>query len=239
MEDIPDGPDMELEPLPATRARLSWPIRLALVIATVALAAILAVTRAGPEDSGRRLARNDRTAIAMMTVLSSAQSKLLAASAIDGDRDGIGEFGFVHELRETAHDSVETLTRIPLLGEAWTIGRDGCVHRSGYRVRAFLPGPGSTWVAESGPSDGSRARVDVDRCESSWLAYAWPERWGQTGVRAFLVTQDGDVLVHGNYEARYEGDRAPEPGRSGFLRDGSGVAVRVEDALGDVWSVTR
>ena len=84
------------------------------------------------------------------------------------------------------------------------------------------------------------ARVHVDLAETTWCAYAWPEKIGETGRRAFFVNQTGDVMHSANEHAKWEGDRIP-PGNAAFVGDGctSEQAVGTRGRDGEVWKVAN
>ena len=82
---------------------------------------------------------------------------------------------------------------------------------AGYRLRVYLP-------------DAEGHGITLERCDEVserqstgvFACYAWPERFGSTGRRAFLLLADGAILSSENTRRRYEGrDRAPRPG-AGF-----------------------
>lgn len=238
-QDVPDGSNMEIGTTHAWRADLSWTTRLVLVVSSLALVAILAVTLGSPYYFGPRIQRNESAAIALLKNLSSAQAQFQAGGQLDEDGDGIGEFGFASDLVDgPSPRSASGRQHVPVLSEPWRAGPSGYSLISGYRIQVFLPGPGSTWVTHLGEGHETRPRLDTDRCEVQWLAYAWPDRVGETGIRAFLITHGGDLLSTGNADGRYFGDCAPDPGRSGFVEDGSSLAAGTEDALDEVWVMT-
>lgn len=75
--------------------------------------------------------------------------------------------------------------------------------------------------------------------ETKWTCYAWPVEFGITGRRAFVITEGGDILMSQN-DGRYEGERTPVLGRSGFRKDSkcpSQVAANTIDDEGDRWFV--
>ncbi|MBN2490796.1 MAG: hypothetical protein JXQ29_08110 [Planctomycetes bacterium] len=88
----------------------------------------------------------------------------------------------------------------------------GDLRSGGYRFRVFLPDA-------EGHGIGHERKDEVNESESSvhLACYAWPERFGTTGRRTFLLVADGTILSTENIRRRYQGrDRAPRPG-SGFV----------------------
>ena len=77
--------------------------------------------------------------------------------------------------------------------------------------------------------------------EVTWCAYAWPEKIGETGNRAFFVNQSRQVLFSHNQVALWEGAAHAPEGRSAFRGEGitSMPAVGTAGRDGDVWLVTN
>ena len=46
---------------------------------------------------------------------------------------------------------------------------------------------------------------DPGKREYKWTAYAWPASYGSSGIRAFMVNQQGDILATNNAQSRYSG----------------------------------
>lgn len=227
---------------PPPRPRRWWPrIAAVLAVAGVVAAAGIAV----PHWRRRNLNANESAAIAAMKNISSAQAQMQASGIIDADGNGAGEYGFFAELAGTAAlraaasgDSPPGKLSPPVLSPRFGAVRGGRVHVGGYVFQMFLPGAKGGWVAEADAGGGAPG-VDATRAEMEWICYAWPEEYDVTGIRAFMVTQGGDVLVTRQSAAMCSGDAGPVPGQSGFAVKGSGhaPAANVEDVLGNLWSV--
>lgn len=181
-----------------------------------------------PKLMTARLAANEAAAVATMRTLVSAQAQLQATAAIDEDGDGVGEYGFLGELsgvrplrgqRQRLRPPVLSASFGALQGDG---SGEGVVQRSGYFFKVFLPGADRAAVAEwPGPGDGPR--ILTEAAEQGWCAYAWPVQPGQTGLRAFYVDQDGDVLQHANPGGQFgglsgQGGRQPDPDAAQRLR---------------------
>ena len=127
------------------------------------------------------------------------------------------------------------------------VGADGVVHKGGYCFRIFLPDSASPagFVGEVGPADkvalaGGTGKIGVDLAETTWCAYAWPEKLGESGNRTFFVSQAGDVMQSANEVAKWSGDKGP-PGKAAFRGSGitAMIAVGTAGRDGDVWKVTN
>lgn len=223
------------------------PAILLLVVAAAATAAVLAVPRL---DCTRDFT-NDLAACATLRCLVSAEDVFRAARRIDVDRDGAGEFGFAGELSGgRALPRGAGVVDWPVLSGAFRdVAAGGCVSRSGYRFRVFLPDARGDGVHEAGPAPGpshpaplARAAatdaVDPKLASRTWCAYAWPERYGETGTWTFFVDQEGDVL---RVDAPgYSGDHGPDAGAA-FVAGGrfritgeTKSGARAQDGL--VWT---
>ena len=212
------------------------------------------------ESANAKLVANEITAIATLRNLASCQAQVQTSGRIDCDRDGIGEYGTLLEMTGSVAvrsgfadgkgDFSKQGTKIePPIVSPRLAGVDaaGVVRKNGYCYRIYLPDSAtpSRFVHETGPADsvglaGGTAHVQVDLAETTWCAYAWPEKIGDTGRRAFFMNQAGDVMQSANDHAKWEGERIP-PGNSAFMGDGctSAQAVGTRGRDGDVWKVTN
>jgi hypothetical protein len=217
---------------------------------------------AGPVEGleGAKRIANETAAIATLREIAVGQAHVQTWGKIDCDQDGIGEYGTFLEMTgsvpvrsgfvEGKSDFSKRGSKIePPVSSAQLAGVDaaGVVRRNGYCYRIYLPDSAapSRFTHETGPAEkvglaGGTARVLVDLAETTWCAYAWPEKIGDTGRRAFFVNQTGDVMQSSNEGARWEGERIP-PGNSAFIGDGctSVQAVGTRGRDGDVWKVVN
>jgi hypothetical protein len=140
---------------------------------------------------------------------------------IDGDADGIGEYGGFGDLGGVT------------LSAHFKAVRDGCCERNGYRFRIFLPGRYGP-VAESAPGGFDARDVDPDRAERMWCAYAWPVK---PGMRTFFVSHAGDILT---IETGYAGDHRPDAlaaYRPGQVELDGAIAMDARGGDGNVWRI--
>jgi hypothetical protein len=204
------------------------------ILVAVALAALVATVSIG--WPGPRICRNDVAAWASLRSIAAAQAKFKSDKRIDRDRDGVGEFGYIAELAGCAPMPGSGELVEPYLSGAFKyLQPDGTIRRSGYRFRMFLPGPGG-----KGEGEGS-TNVDPALAEQRWCAYAWPADHGNTGSLTLFIDQEGTILC--TDDARYSGDRGPEPGAaygSGGLASITGQAradAKAQD--GNIWRPFR
>ncbi len=208
------------------------------VAVVAACCAIFAVVVAG---NARRshCNGNESAAIATLKNLCSLQAHMQAQCAWDPDGAGVGGFGFFAELRGEAGvrgRGAPAWGKLgPPLGAAFVADEFGYVRRNGYVFALFLPAKDGGWATERDAANG-RA-IDEAKARELWVCYAWPEHPGWTGSRAFVISQSGDLLAHGNTDAKFGGDVGPTPGVSGFASDrlGSRFVVNAVDCIGDLW----
>jgi hypothetical protein len=176
-----------------------------------------------PKLMSARLSANEAAAISTLRVLSSAQAQFQAAGVVDQDEDGYGEYGFFGEMsgtRPLRGIEPELLCEPAVLSQAFgelvPDGRGGAVvKRSGYYFQIWLPDArGGALCDREEAAEAKRVSMDVDSCELRFCAYAWPIQSGQTGMRAFYIDQEGDLLVNDNLGEGYsglpgDGGRAP------------------------------
>jgi hypothetical protein len=221
----------------ARRRRLRRRIAFAAVAATVAVIGIIAV----PNLLRSNLNRNEAFAIAALKNISSAQAQLQASGIADPEGNGQGRYGFFAEMAgkrslRTA-EGKDVFCDPAVLSKSFGNTERGLVHRSGYVFLMLLPAKGGGWVAEHEVGNGRE--VDPVLSETLWLCYAWPESYGWSGKRAFMLNQAGDVLVSRNADGAWSGEQGPKPGMSGFVEPvpTARVSANAEDCLGETWNV--
>ncbi|MBA3698094.1 MAG: hypothetical protein H0W78_04490 [Planctomycetes bacterium] len=115
-----------------------------------------------------------------------SQIQFQGGAFVDEDKNGVGENGFITELSGT--DAVSD-ARLSLLPPSWNSAEPLL---NGYRFALYLP-DGNGAAASRGKITDHSPEAIKER-ESHWIAYAWPEQWGESGRRAFAVTANGTVL---------------------------------------------
>ena len=180
-------------------------IELMIVVAIIAIIASIAI----PNLLAARLSANETAAIATLRNVVSAQSQVQTQGAIDQDVDGIGEHGWFAEMAgsiqmrdSTGPTAGPVLTPPVLSGSLAVVNASGFVNKSGYFFSMFLPDPVGAPIAENG-GGGSPTGEGPDLCETTWICYAWPATFQNTGNRCFVVNQTGDVLQTNNVTQTY------------------------------------
>src|SRR5215475_12180252 len=120
-------------------------IELMIVVAIIAIIASIAI----PNLLSARVSANESAAIATLRSLSSAEAQVQAASAIDVDTDGAGEYGYFAELAGTVNRRGGTTPITPpcLSGSFGNVAASR-VTRSGYLFQMYLPDGAGAGVAE-------------------------------------------------------------------------------------------
>jgi hypothetical protein len=160
-----------------------------------------------PRLMASRLKANEAAAISTLRSIASAQAQLQHSGAIDVDVDGGGEYGLFGDLAGSRNlrgtdAPLAPAVLSPAFGELQPDDCGGAViRRSGYIFQMWLPGkwvPGATTGVTDSPVAGPAEGVDADASEVLWRCYAWPEKAGQTGQRAFFLDQEGDLYFLAN-----------------------------------------
>ena len=175
-------------------------IELMIVVAIIAIIASIAI----PNLLSARLSANETAAIATLRNCVSAQSQIQSQGAIDTDIDGIGEHGWFAEMAgsinmrdSTGANGGPVLNPTVLSGSLSVVNANGFVNKSGYFFQVYLPDVNGAGLTENA-GGGSPTGENADLCETTWCAYAWPAGFSNTGNRAFVVNQTGDVLQTNN-----------------------------------------
>jgi hypothetical protein len=184
------------------------------------LAIALFTALRSPAQSAPDIAANEATAIAILREIAAAQARVKADVTIDTNCDGVGEYGYLAELAGTKPkrvcnggmpqegNSTMDLIHPPLIRPA--LGEMGYSSPlvAGYRFEMWLPaatftmGPytGEVWGIPEDFSGGKEAASYPGSRNGSglWCCYAWPDRAGVTGNRAFFINQKGELLQCAN-----------------------------------------
>ena len=200
-----------------------------LLIIVVLIAAVAAI--AIPSLLAARLSSDESAAIATLKNVVSAEVVTRSSGVIDQDLDGIGEYGWFAEMggavnvrNDLGPNNGPVLDPNTISQSLSAVNGSGVVRKAGYVFRVALPGAGGAPVMENA-GGGSPTGEDADLCEAAWIVYAWPETFGRTGRRTFVVDDVGDVMQTDNLiGAPYEGttnmptpDAAIEVGSAGTI----------------------
>jgi prepilin-type N-terminal cleavage/methylation domain-containing protein len=206
-------------------------IELMIVIAIIAIIASIAI----PNLLSARLSANESAAIATLRNIVSSQAQVQSQGAIDVDVDGIGEHGWFaelagsHNLRDNTGPNGGPILNPPVLSGSLATVANGFVNKSGYFYAMILPdaaGPGAP--LNEAATGGSPGGESADLCETAYACYAWPAGFANTGNRAFMVNQTGDVLQTNNLAGpvaggHYSGVALPPAGDAAFENGAAGV----------------
>ncbi len=202
-------------------------IELMIVVAIIAIIASIAI----PNLLSARLSANESAAIATLRNVVSAESQIQSQGAIDTDVDGIGEHGWFAEMagsinmRDSTGPNGGPIMNPPVLsGSLSVVSAAGYVNKSGYLFGIFLPDAAGAGLVEAG-GGGSPTAEDADTCETTWCCYAWPAAFSNTGNRAFVVNQTGDVLQTNNLNgpANYSSTTSTPADDSAFVTTAAGT----------------
>jgi len=172
-------------------------IELLIVIAIIAIIASIAI----PNLLSARVSANETSAVATLRNISSAQAQYQSSGRGDRDGDGEGEFGYFAELSGLLppRGAAAVITPPALSGVFQAIEpMFGVVTKSGYVFQLYLPGAAGVPAPEAGGGGEGATAVDDNLAEGIWACYAWPAVNNNTGNRAFVVNQSGDVLATDN-----------------------------------------
>ena len=199
-------------------------IELMIVVAIIAVIAAVAI----PKLMSARISANENAAIATLRSIAAAQQQIQASAAIDTDGDGGGEYAFFGELAGAVPmrvfaggilppiaGGVTDVLNPPFLATAFGNVAGGIVERQGYNYQVFLPGvaaaalPGLAEAPTGGTLAANLGTWNSADTEIIWCAYAWPTTSDKTGVRAFFINQEGDVISFNNRDNSYNGAAGP------------------------------
>jgi hypothetical protein len=137
-----------------------------------------------------RVAANEAAAAASLkTGFVPSQIQFQAGNYIDEDKNGVGENGFIPEMSGAEKIQGQDGVRLSLLPERWDTN-EPLVY--GYRFALYLPDGAGAVSSRVGIKDRSPEAITAR--ENHWIAYAWPEPWGQNGRRAFAISSNGTLL---------------------------------------------
>jgi hypothetical protein len=137
-----------------------------------------------PDRTAGLLAAADARAVRTLGEIAVAQVLARSTRRIDRNGDGVGEFGFLPDLLAGGAGGP------PALGVPFEeTNRPGLFRAGGFIYHLLLPAADGTALDLP-----QAAAVDPRLAEQVFLAFAWPERPGREGRRAYSVNQDLLVL---------------------------------------------
>jgi hypothetical protein len=87
----------------------------------------------------------------------------------------------------------------------------GYSYNNGYLYRLYLPGGVSDQGKgkKASPIKSLDRKRAIDGQEKSYVFYAWPLQYGETGNKAFIISSGTSVLVYDNNDQRFSANNAP------------------------------
>ena len=164
----------------------------------------------------RRIRNNEAGIIASLRTLCTSEAAFQSSTLADADNDACGEFGFLGELCGLHAPRGQPVPAAPAF---FTTGFGDHLERlggtalwRGYYLRVYLPTAKGVALGETGKQAVATA-ADANLQEVFFAVYAWPVELGETGERAFVVTQEFRVFATRNVGCQNYGglSNAPPP----------------------------
>jgi len=203
------------------RARGFTLIELIIVVAIIAIIAAVAL----PNLMRSRVGACESSALGSLKSISVGQLSFKNAHAVDLNKDGVGEFGFLEELSGqgalrvdnaggTGTMFVRSSPFIPAQLGIVTAQHEGT--KSGYLFVVYLPVDGTTGTKNY------PGAVDVGLALEQFVAYCHPVHAGRTGVRVFAVDSTGNIFQFSNRSKTFDGPGSA-PAWDAMLGDNDGT----------------
>ena len=204
-------------------------IELMIVIAIIAIIAAIAI----PNLLSARLNSNETAAIATLRNIISAQAQFQATARADENANGVGEYGTFGELSGAVNvRGTTSVIKPPVLSTAFrSVNTSGQVSRSGYLFKIYLPSSAGVPVPEQSGGGVAVGAVGSDVGEITWVCYAWPTSYGNTGNRTFFVNQGGDIVATENPTAPYSGTGSGPNYNAAFSGSGNTITGAVATGM--------
>ncbi|MFW5845767.1 MAG: prepilin-type N-terminal cleavage/methylation domain-containing protein [Planctomycetota bacterium] len=152
-------------------------IELMIVIAIIAIIAAIAV----PNLLESRITANESAAAtSLKSGIFPAQVQFQAGGYVDNDSDGVGEYTDAHQYLAGAAGggaAFEPATGLQLLGADWNAADQSEIGGYDYELQ----------------NNGNAGQPNIDASERYWVGAAGPAEFGDTGRRAFVISQQGLV----------------------------------------------
>lgn len=211
------------------------------LIIVVAILVVIA-TFAIPNLLAGRMVANERSVLAALRSIVTAQAQNRAHVSIDTDRDGQAEAALLQELAGTRPLRGSGTPMLPpaLPVSLGTVDEDGLILHHGYHFGLFLPDAAGTGMVIR---DGDEGSIDPNLAENYWTCIAWPAQRGARGNATYFTNQTGDIVCArmANYSGK---DRMPPAGAALVGVDASTitteqVALGRVGADGNLWTLPQ
>jgi prepilin-type N-terminal cleavage/methylation domain-containing protein len=175
-------------------------IELMIVVAIIAIIAAVAI----PGLLRSRIGSNEASAQGSLKSIVTGQEQFKSANCVDQNSNGVGEYGYLEELgglvqcrdplnAQTGSQFTSSPYIARILG---TVDANGNSAKAGYHCTVWLPAPGGLGAVNI--CAAAPAPVDVPTAESGYIAYAWPQSTGRSGVRVFAIDPSGQPYSWAN-----------------------------------------
>jgi type IV pilus assembly protein PilA len=181
-------------------------IELMVVVTILAIIASIAI----PSMMSARSTANEKSVIATMRAIVTAQQLAHTNAMIDLNRNGQGEGASLPELAgaQVLRGSSSVLRPAYLSASFGDLDSDGYASSHGFYFALYLPDATGAGVVAMPANLGN---IDAQNAEHFWTCLAWPRDRQLQGYGTFFTNQSGDILVCKN--ATYSGKTSvPPPG---------------------------
>jgi len=164
-------------------------------------------------DEFERSVNSANASVCLKAVARLVQDPFRENALVDQDGDGVGEYGFIQELRGTADLRGRKGMKTPeyfFFPDVVPLELvDGIFQGSGYCFKLYLPGDAGAALSEEKGKPLPLANAEgIDLQEKHFVLYAWPQRLGKTGNRAYAISEQGEVWKTQMDTAKYEGSKS-------------------------------
>lgn len=145
---------------------------------------LLALAIPGSHGHERLISNEAAAASTLKHGIAPAMRAFCARGTMDEDNNATGENGFLNEVMTTEATGLD-----PVFVTRWQVA---VPEVNGYRYALYLPNGATAVASRAEITDHSPAALTAR--ETHWIVYAWPVVWGQTGRKAFAITERLQVL---------------------------------------------
>ncbi len=181
-------------------------IELLIVVAIIAVIAGIAI----PNLLSARASANEKSVIALLRTIVTAQQQARTNSLIDLNNNGTGEAATLEELAgtQTVRGSLTALTPPCLSVTVGNPDADGHVLSNGYYICLYLPDATGQGLSST---PANLPQVNALMAESYWSVVAWPRSDAAQSNATYFTNPTGDILItrEGNYVGKAN---QPQPG---------------------------
>ncbi len=171
------------------------------LVAVVGIVSAIAI----PSFLKARGQAQESATLATLRALSTSQVMAQQSLVVDQDSDGYGEYCFIQELAGLVTPRNGEPLDYPFI-DFDKVLPNGVFEKNGYYFYCYLPGdPDQGESAGEIPVTTDADMIDAQ--EQCYVIYAWPVKFGETGTKAFVINQVGEILVTDDHY--YDGSNIP------------------------------